>query len=68
MERAIIITVSSKEWNMPKSVLMNYKGNSHNIETMARELFKKYKEKENADIDLLNFRYYGELIIAEQMY
>lgn len=42
MERAMIIVVSNKEWNMPKSILMDYKGNSDRLDVMAKELFENY--------------------------
>lgn len=65
MKRAMIITVSNKEWNMPKSILMDYKGNSHDLETVAKELFEEYKSKENINVDLLDYIYYGELVIVQ---
>lgn len=65
MKRAMIIVVSNKEWNMPKSILMDYKGNSHDLETIAKELFKEYKSKENINVDLLDYVYYGELVIVQ---
>lgn len=65
MERAMIIVVSNKEWNMPKSILMDYKGNSDRLDNMARELFEEYKAKENVDVVLLNYTYYGKLIIEQ---
>ena len=55
MKRAMIIVVSNKEWNMPKSILMDYKGNSHDLETIAKELFEEYKSKENINVDLLDY-------------
>lgn len=61
----MIITVSNKEWNMPKSILMDYKGNSHDLETVAKELFEEYKSKENINVDLLDYIYYGELVIVQ---
>lgn len=63
MERAMIIVVSNKEWTMPKSILMEYKGNSDRLNTMAKELFEEYKAKENIDVVLLDYTYYGKLII-----
>lgn len=63
MERAMIIVVSNKEWTMPKSILMEYKGNSDRLNTMAKELFEEYKVKENIDVVLLDYTYYGKLII-----
>lgn len=63
MERAMIIVVSNKERTMPKSILMEYKGNSDRINTMAKELFEEYKAKENIDVVLLDYTYYGKLII-----
>nr|DAZ72154.1 MAG TPA: hypothetical protein [Caudoviricetes sp.] len=65
MKRAMIIVVSNKEWNMPKSILMDYKGNSHDLETIAKELFEEYKSKENINVDLLDYVYYGELVIVQ---
>lgn len=65
MKRAMIIVVSNKEWNMPKSILMDYKGNSHDLETIAKELFGEYKSKENINVDLLDYVYYGELVIVQ---
>ena len=65
MERAMIIVVSSNKWNMPKSILMEYNGNSDNLDMIAKELFEKYKAKQNVDVDLLNYTYYGKLIITE---
>ena len=65
MKRAMIIVVSNKEWNMPKSILMEYKGNSHDLETIAKELFEEYKSKENINVDLLDYVYYGELVIVQ---
>lgn len=65
MERAMIIVVSNKEWNMPKSILMDYKGNSDRLDVMARELFEKYKAKKNVDAVLLDYTYYGKLIIEQ---
>lgn len=65
MKRAMIIIVSNKEWNMPKSILMDYKGNSHDLETIAKELFEEYKSKENINVDLLDYVYYGELVIVQ---
>lgn len=65
MKRAMIIIVSNKEWNMPKSILMDYKGNSHVLETIAKELFEEYKSKENINVDLLDYVYYGELVIVQ---
>ena len=65
MESAMIITVSNKEWNMPKSILMEYKGNSDRLDIMAKELFEEYKAKQNIDIKLLNYTYYGKLIIEQ---
>ena len=63
MERAMIIVVDSKEWNMPKSILLDYKGNSDKPNIMAKELFEEYKAKENADVVLADYTYYGNLII-----
>lgn len=65
MKRAMIIVVSNKEWKMPKSILMDYKGNSHDLETIAKELFEEYKSKENINVDLLDYVYYGELVIVQ---
>lgn len=65
MERAMIIVVSNKEWNMPKSILMDYKGNSDRLDVMAKELFEKYKVKKNVDAVLLDYTYYGKLIIEQ---
>lgn len=65
MKRAMIIVVSNKEWSMPKSILMDYKGNSHDLETIAKELFEEYKSKENINVDLLDYVYYGELVIVQ---
>lgn len=65
MKRAMIIVVSNKEWNMPKSILMDYKGNSHDLKTIAKELFEEYKSKENINVDLLDYVYYGELVIVQ---
>lgn len=65
MKRAMIIVVSNKEWNMPKSILMDYKSNSHDLETIAKELFEEYKSKENINVDLLDYVYYGELVIVQ---
>ena len=59
----MIIVVDSKEWDMPKSILMDYKGNSDKLDIMAKELFEKYKTKENVDVVLLDYAYYGKLII-----
>lgn len=44
LKRAMIITISSKEWDMPKSILMEYKGNSDRLDEMAKELFEDYKK------------------------
>lgn len=65
MERAMIIVVSNKEWNMPKAILMDYKGNSDRLDVMAKELFEKYKAKKNVDAVLLDYTYYGKLIIEQ---
>lgn len=65
MERAMIIVVSNKEWNMPKSILMDYKGDSDRLDVMAKELFEKYKAKKNVDAVLLYYTYYGKLIIEQ---
>lgn len=65
MERAMIIVVSNKEWNMPKSILMDYKGNSDRLDVMAKELFEKYKAKKNVDAVLLDYTYCGKLIIEQ---
>lgn len=65
MERAMIIVVSNKEWNMPKSILMDYKGNSDRLDVMAKELFEKYEAKKNVDAVLLDYTYYGKLIIEQ---
>lgn len=65
MERAMIIVVSNKEWNMPKSILMDYKGNSDRLDVIAKELFEKYKAKKNVDAVLLDYTYYGKLIIEQ---
>lgn len=65
MERAMIIVVSNKEWAMPKSILMDYKGNSDRLDAMAKELFEEYKAKENVDVVLLDYTYYGKLIIEQ---
>lgn len=65
MERAMIIVVSNKEWNMPKSILMDYKGDSDRLDVMAKELFEKYKAKKNVDAVLLDYTYYGKLIIEQ---
>lgn len=65
MERAMIIVVSNKEWNMPKSILMDYKGDVHDLGIIAKELFEEYKAKENVNVDLLDFTYYGKLIIEK---
>lgn len=54
MERAMIIVISNKEWNMPKSILMDYKGNSDRLDVIAKELFEKYKAKKNVDAVLLD--------------
>lgn len=61
----MIIVVSNKEWNMPKSILMDYKGNSDRLDTMAKELFEEYKAEENVDVVLLSYTYYGKLIIKQ---
>lgn len=65
MERAMIIVVSNKECNMPKSILMDYKGNSDRLDVIAKELFEKYKAKKNVDAVLLDYTYYGKLIIEQ---
>lgn len=65
MERAMIIVVSNKEWNMPKSILMDYKGNSDRLDVIAKELFEKYEAKKNVDAVLLDYTYYGKLIIEQ---
>ncbi|WP_368291349.1 hypothetical protein [Coprococcus sp. RTP21281st1_F1_RTP21281_210402] len=65
MERAMIIVVSNKEWNMLKSILMDYKGNSDRLDVIAKELFEKYKAKKNVDAVLLDYTYYGKLIIEQ---
>lgn len=65
MKRAMIIVVSNKEWNMPKSILMDYKGNSDRLDVIAKELFEKYKAKKNVDAVLLDYTYYGKLIIEQ---
>lgn len=65
MERAMIIVISNKEWNMPKSILMDYKGNSDRLDVIAKELFEKYKAKKNVDAVLLDYTYYGKLIIEQ---
>lgn len=65
MERAMIIVVSNKEWNMPKSILMDYKGNSDRLDVMAKELFEKYKVKKNVDAVLLDYIYCGKLIVEQ---
>lgn len=65
MERAMIIVASNKEWNMPKSILMDYKGNSDRLDVIAKELFEKYKAKKNVDAVLLDYTYYGKLIIEQ---
>lgn len=65
MERAMIIVVSNKEWNIPKSILMDYKGNSDRLDVMAKELFEKYKVKKNVDVVLLDYTYYGKLIVEQ---
>lgn len=65
MERAMIIVVSNKEWNMSKSILMDYKGNSDRLDVIAKELFEKYKAKKNVDAVLLDYTYYGKLIIEQ---
>lgn len=44
LKRAMIITISSKEWDMSKSILMEYKGNSDRLDEMAKELFEDYKK------------------------
>lgn len=64
MEQAMIIVVSSKEWKYPKPILMEYKGNSDKLNIMAKELFEEYKAKENIDVNLITYTYYGKLIIA----
>ncbi len=65
MERAMIIVVSNKEWAMPKLILMDYNGNSDRLDAMAKELFEEYKAKENVDVVLLDYTYYGKLIIEQ---
>lgn len=61
----MIIVVSNKEWNMPKSILMDYKGNSDRLDVMAKELFEKYKVKKNVDAVLLDYIYCGKLIVEQ---
>lgn len=61
LKKAMIITVSSKEWNMPKSILMEYKGNSDRLDEMAKELFENYKKTINCEVILLNYVCYGTI-------
>lgn len=61
LKKAMIITVSNKEWNMPKSILMEYKGNSDRLDEMAKELFENYKKNINCEAVLLNYVYYGTI-------
>lgn len=61
LKKAMIITASSKEWNMPKSILMEYKGNSDRLDEMAKELFENYKKNINYEVVLLNYVYYGTI-------
>lgn len=70
MERVMILTIDRNDWNMPKSILIPYKGSSDRLETIAKELFAEYKSKNNKDdefdingLELLNYKYYGDLII-----
>jgi len=61
LKRAMIITISSKEWDMSKSILMEYKGNSDRLDEMAKELFEDYKKNLNCEVILLNYIYYGTI-------
>ena len=49
MERVMILTIDRNDWNMPKSILIPYKGSSDRLETIAKELFAEYKSKNNKD-------------------
>ncbi len=61
LKRAMIITISSKEWDMSKSILMEYKGNSDRLDEMAKELFEDYKKNLNCEVILLNYICYGTI-------
>ena len=70
LKRAMIITISSKEWDMPKSILMEYKGNSDRLDEMAKELFEDYKKTIktiNCEVILLNYIYYGTIEVICNM-
>ena len=67
VERAIMINVSHKDWNWPKSILISTDGESgRSINEIAKEALEKYKStQENKDISLLSYSYYGDVEIFE---
>lgn len=67
VERAMMIVVSHKDWNWPKSILMATDAEEGKlISETAKEAFEKYKAtQENKDITLLSYTYHGDVEILE---
>ena len=67
IKKAIMIVVSHKDWNWPKSILMATDAEEGRlISETAKEAFEKYKAtQENKDITLLSYTYHGDVEIFE---
>ena len=67
IKKAMMIDVSHKDWNWPKSILMATDSKEGRlISEIAKEAFEKYKAtQQNKDIVLLGYSYYGDVEIFE---
>lgn len=58
-KKSIMLVVSCKNWNWPKSILMEIDSNDgEEIRNIARKAFKKYKASQNEDIYLVDYSYH----------
>jgi len=66
VNKAIILCVSCKGWSFPKHVLMETDAiNNEKIDDIANRAFEKYKNsKNNDDLYLLDYVYYGDIEIV----
>lgn len=65
VERAMMICVSCRDWDFPKTILVPTNGHyGRRINEVAKEVFEKYKAtQQNEDIVLLNYCYQGDVEI-----
>jgi len=68
VERAMMICVSHKDWNWPKTILVPTDGGyGKRINEIAKEVFEKYKAtQQDNDIVLLSYSYYGDVEILTE--